>query len=118
MSSTDNTPEGRREALAEQRGRDVAMMENRFKANELEISYLKKGNAELKEQVRKLTEQVSQLASDFTAHLKVGEAVQDQVAKNSAEQVTKKTYILGLLGAVFALGMLLVATLALLYGSR
>lgn len=118
MAANDNSPEQRALHLAEQRGRDNERADNRFRSNEKEISYLKDSNRELKKQVKELADQLQALASRFAAHLEVGEALTKQVEKSSDEQVSKKTYILGLVGAVLALGMLLIATLALLYGSR
>lgn len=118
MAANDDSAENRALHLAEQRGKDVERAENRFKSNENEIRYLKESNRELKQQVKQLASDLSALAGRFAAHLEVGEALTKQVEKSSDEQVSKKTYILGLVGAVLALGMLLIATLALLYGSR
>lgn len=118
MAANDDTPEARAIRIAEQRGKDVAEAENRFRKVEGEMEYLKTGNKELKAQVKALTDSLGVLAGDFRAHLEVGDALSKQVAKNSADQVSKKTYILGLVGAVIALGMLLIATVALMYGTN
>jgi hypothetical protein len=105
-------------ALARQSGREAAEVEARLVANEREIDYIRKAVGRVRDDLGLVASKVDSLDGTFSQHLAVGKAIATQVKENSDNQVSKKTYILGLVGTVIALGMLLIATVALLYGAN
>lgn len=100
---------------AEARGRAAAEIEARFGQHDREIGYLKTAQQTARQEMKRIGENVAALASNLTEHLAVSKAIQEQLEKERDNQLSRKTYVLGLVGAVIALGMLILAGLALLH---
>lgn len=104
------------EAAAEARGRAAATVEAKFEEHGREISYLKGAVTAARRDITALEGMVRDFSEKFTTHIQVSDALAEQLEKQRDNQVSKKTYILGLVGAVIALGMLLIAGIALIHG--
>lgn len=118
----DDKPVTRREthddamAAAEARGRAAANIEAKFEENGREITYLKGGLAAARREMAELAANVRDFSEKFKVHIEVSDALAEQLEKQRENQLSKKTYILGLVGTVLALGMLLIAAVALIHG--
>lgn len=120
MSSQE--PLGRQEAqdkaikLAREGGEAAARIDARFSEHGREIAILKREHELFRRDLEAMGQQVTKLVSAFGEHIAVGNALTDQVKEATAKQVTTRTFVWGLVGTVIALGMLLIAGIALIHG--
>lgn len=123
MPGTEDTisrGEAQRKALAleKARGEEVARIDAKFKEHGQEIAMLKKEHERFQRELETVANQMGVIATAFGEHIAVGNALTKQVKEASANQVTTKTFILGLIGTIIALGILLVAGIALIHGQQ
>lgn len=123
MPGTEDTisrGEAQRKALAleKARGEEVARIDAKFKEHGQEIAMLKKEHERFQRELETVVQQMGVITTAFGEHIAVGNALTKQVKEASANQVTTKTFILGLIGTIIALGILLVAGIALIHGQQ
>ena len=121
MAAEDEAPtrretERRATQLAEERGRDQARVEAKFQRQDEELAFLRQGMATVKSDIGRLSEEGRALKATVDQYIAVSQAVANQLKESSGDLVTRKTYLLGLVGTIIALGMLLVSGLVLIHG--
>ena len=121
MAAEDEAPtrretERRATQLAEERGRDQARVEAKFQRQDEELTFLRQGMATVKSDIGRLSEEGRALKATVDQYIAVSQAVANQLKESSGDLVTRKTYLLGLVGTIIALGMLLVSGLVLIHG--
>jgi chromosome segregation ATPase len=121
MAAEDEAPtrretERRATRLAEERGRDQARIEAKFQRQDEELAFLRQGMATVKSDIGRLSEEGRALKATVDQYIAVSQAVANQLKESSGDLVTRKTYLLGLVGTIIALGMLLVSGLVLIHG--
>lgn len=113
MASEDNKSDIE---AAEERGRVAQAINAKFDEHSRELTYLKGAQQAVRKETAALREELRSTISKFDAHLAVSSAIQEQLEKQKENQLSKKTYVLGLMGSVIALGMLLIASVSLIHG--
>jgi len=101
--------ERREREEAFQRGRETAMIEARLNGHDARLDAINGSIDRTGNELRSVGEKLSRLDDAFRQSVAVAAARADDAKKDAEKQVSTRTFILGLIGAVAAIGLLLVS---------